>query len=87
MNRYIQKVSRAVVTLPLVMLLSVGHAASDSVRIIEQDLLKAVDLLDDQQSKCSISLRLKDELSKSVKEITWATKSAKSKAQPKKPSK
>jgi len=81
MNRYIQNVSRAIVTLPLLMLFSVGHTASKSVLIIEQDLLKAVELLDDKRVNAQFPQALKEELSKSVKEIAWATQSTKSKAE------
>lgn len=78
MNRCIQNVSRVVVTLPLVMLLGVGHAASKSVTNIEQDLLRVVELLDDKRVDAQFPPSLKKDLSKSVKEIAWANQSAKS---------
>ena len=79
MNRYIQKVSCLIVTLPLITMLSVGHAASKSVDTIEQDLLKVVALLDGKRVSTQFPLSLEKELSKSVKEIAWAGQSTNSK--------
>ena len=83
MNRYIKKVSCAIVTLPLCTLLSVGHATSKSVNTIEQDLLKVVELLDDKNTQLQFPKSLENELSRSVKKIAWAGQEAKSKSTPK----